>query len=346
MGTGGPAVNPFDIFDSFFGGGAGHPFEDFFGVSSRSSRRKRRGEDVVHPLKVSLEDVYNGTCKKLSLSRNILCPRCKGKGSKTSASGRCVGCQGQGMRVTIRHLGPGMIQQMQHICPDCKGSGESLIERDKCSQCRGSKVVQDKKILEVHVEKGMKHGQKIVFTGEADQAPNTETGDIIFVLQLKEHFKFKRKGDDLFIDHTLRLVEALCGFRFALTHLDGRQLLIKTNPGEVIKPGQTKCINHEGMPLYQRPFIKGNLYVHFQVDFPESGTLTIEQCRALRSALPSKAAPKLSKADLDECEETILRDVDMAEESRRRQQQRRTEAYHEDEDEDDMGGQRVQCSQQ
>lgn len=63
------------------------------------------------------------------------------------------------------------------------------------------------------------------------------TGDIVFVLQQKEHPKFKRKYDDLFVEHTLSLTEALCGFQFALTHLDGRQLLIRSNPGEVIKPG-------------------------------------------------------------------------------------------------------------
>ena len=67
--------------------------------------------------------------------------------------------------------------------------------------------------------------------------PDTITGDIVFVLQQKEHPKFKRKGDDLFVEHTLSLVEALCGFRFILTHLDGRQLLVKSNPGEVVKPG-------------------------------------------------------------------------------------------------------------
>ena len=57
------------------------------------------------------------------------------------------------------------------------------------------------------------------------------------MLQQKEHPKFKRKYDDLFVEHALCLTEALCGFQFALTHLDGRQLLIKSNPGEVIKPG-------------------------------------------------------------------------------------------------------------
>ncbi|KAF9590924.1 hypothetical protein IFM89_000469 [Coptis chinensis] len=41
-------------------------------------RRQRRGEDVMHPLKVSLEELYNGTSKKLSLSRNVICSKYKG----------------------------------------------------------------------------------------------------------------------------------------------------------------------------------------------------------------------------------------------------------------------------
>lgn len=68
--------------------------------------------------------------------------------------------------------------------------------------------------------------------------PDTVTGDIVFVLQQKEHPKFKRKGDDIFYEHTLSLTEALCGFQFIITHLDARQLLIKSQPGEVVKPGK------------------------------------------------------------------------------------------------------------
>lgn len=60
----------------------------------------------------------------------------------------------------------------------------------------------------------------------------------MFVIQQKEHPKFKRKGDDLFYEHTLSLTEALCGFQLVLTHLDNRQLLVKSNPGEVVKPGK------------------------------------------------------------------------------------------------------------
>lgn len=339
MGGGGGGHNPFDIFESFFGGAS--PFGGG-GGSSRVGRRQRRGEDVVHPLKVSLEDLYNGTSKKLSLSRNVLCSKCKGKGSKSGASMKCPGCQGSGMKVSIRQLGPSMIQQMQHVCADCKGSGESISDKDRCTQCKGEKVVQDKKVLEVHVDKGMQHSQKITFQGEADEAPDTVTGDIVFVLQLKEHAKFKRKNDDLSVEHTLNLTEALCGFQFILTHLDGRQLLIKSSPGEIIKPGQFKAINDEGMPIHQRPFMKGKLYIHFSVDFPESGTLSHEQCRALEACLPPKPSSGLTEMELDECEETILQDVNMEDEMRRKQQAAQ-EAYEEDEE---ASGPRVQCAQQ
>jgi DnaJ family protein A protein 2 len=41
-------------------------------------RRQKRGEDVVRTMMVSLEDLYNGTTKKLSLSRSVLCSKCKG----------------------------------------------------------------------------------------------------------------------------------------------------------------------------------------------------------------------------------------------------------------------------
>ncbi|WOL10204.1 hypothetical protein Cni_G18958 [Canna indica] len=115
-GGGGDFHNPFDIFEQFFGGGS-------FGGGSSRGRRQRKGEDVVHTLKVSLEDLYNGTSKKLSLSRNVLCRKCKGVGSKSGASGRCYGCHGTGMRTVTRQIGLGMIQQMQHVCPECRGSG-------------------------------------------------------------------------------------------------------------------------------------------------------------------------------------------------------------------------------
>ncbi|GJZ98679.1 hypothetical protein Tco_0671132 [Tanacetum coccineum] len=70
-----------------------------FGGGSSRGQRQRRGEDVVHPLKVSLEYLYNGTSKKLYLLHSVLYSKCKGKGSKSGASMKCACYQGSGMKV-------------------------------------------------------------------------------------------------------------------------------------------------------------------------------------------------------------------------------------------------------
>lgn len=53
------------------------------------------------------------------------------------------------------------------------------------------KVIRERKILEVNVDKGMVDGQKITFSGEGDQEPGLEPGDIIIVLDEREHKVYK-----------------------------------------------------------------------------------------------------------------------------------------------------------
>jgi len=123
--------------------------------------------------KVTLEDLYNGCAKKLRLTKNIICQPCGGKGGKGGKDSTCKDCKGQGVKMVIRQIGPGMIQQAQVHCPSCKGSGSVIADKDKCTSCHGEKTVKEKKTLEVHINKGMKHGEKIVFRGEADEAVST-----------------------------------------------------------------------------------------------------------------------------------------------------------------------------
>lgn len=52
-------------------------------------------------------------------------------------------------------------------------AGERINEKDRCKKCNGVKVNKESKILEVHVDKGMKEGQKITFRGEGDQQVST-----------------------------------------------------------------------------------------------------------------------------------------------------------------------------
>lgn len=59
-------------------------------------------------------------------------------------------------------------------------------------------------------------------------------------------------------------------------HLDGRALVLNHPAGEVLAPGTVRAIPNEGMPIYRSPFEKGNLYIKFDVKFPDGDSLTEE----------------------------------------------------------------------
>lgn len=99
--------------------------------------------------------------------------------------------------------------------------------------------------------------------------PGSETGDVVIVLQQTPHETFTRSHDDLFLNKKIRLVEALCGVQIVVKHLDGRDLVLKREAGQIIRPGDVKKVDNEGMPKYKNPFEKGNLYAKFEVIFPE-----------------------------------------------------------------------------
>jgi DnaJ family protein A protein 2 len=252
-----------DLFRMFFGGRGGP------GGGGRQGPRK--GEDVSHPIRVSLEDLYNGKTVKLAVQRQVIVGEAK----------RCSGCDGQGVVLELRQIALGMVQQIQRHCTECEGEGYQFQKK------------KERKVLDVGIEKGMRHNQKIVFAGMADEKPNAEAGDINFVVQEKDHDVFKRKGADLLITKTLSLNEALTGFSWKITHLDGREVVINSTPGEIIPAEDeggrpfVKVVPNEGMPSHGNPFVKGNLYVLFTVTFPKDGELTPEAAAAIKKWLPS-----------------------------------------------------------
>jgi len=185
-----------DLFDLMTGG-----------MGKRRRNEKRRGKDSAYPLQVTLDELYNGATRQFQLEKVVLCADCQGKGGATDMT--CGACRGQGIRMIIRQLGPGMITQQQMECDRCQGEGTIIPEADRCRTCFGVRVKKITKTLEVFVTKGMSHSTKIPFKGEGDEAPNTEPGDVIIVLQQLKHQLFKREGLNLFMKkkyHTPRIL--------------------------------------------------------------------------------------------------------------------------------------------
>lgn len=322
--------SPMDIFEMFFGMGGSR--------GGGRAQTRRRGKDVVYQMNVTLDELYNGSTRKLSIQKKILCEKCAGRGTKNPniIAERCGGCRGTGMQVRIEHLGPSIVQQIQSVCSDCGGKGERISAKDKCKSCDGKKITREKKILEVHIDKGMEDGQRITFSGEGDLEPGLEeAGDIIVVLDEKEHDTFKRlKTEDLLIHMELTLTEALCGFQKGIKTLDNRTLVITKIPGDVVKHGAVQCVIGEGMPRWKNPYEKGKLIIQFVVKFPD--TIDPAAIANLEAILPKRPKVELPGP---EAEEVTLMDLDSEREAAGRSRGR--EMY---EDEEGAGGaQGVQC---
>jgi len=204
-----------------------------------------------------------------------------------------------------------------------------------------------KKVLEVHIDKGMCDGQQIKFTGEGDQEPGLEPGDISIVLEEKPHNVFTRKKSDLIYTMKLDMVDSLCGFRRTVTTLDGRTLLVETKAGEVIKNLEYRAIDNEGMPKHKNPFEHGRLIIQFEVIFPDNQFLPVDKLNKLRSILPVSQFSSATADALKDAEECVLHayDPNMA----NSKSHDRFHGHHQGYDSDEEGGmpggaQRVQCA--
>jgi len=289
-----------DIFAQFFGmGGMASGFPG--GVP----RGPRKGVDDEQEYGVTLEELYKGKTARFSLTKNVICSHCKGKGGKENAKPQqCNMCDGRGSRQALRSIGPGIVTQETVMCDMCKGDGNYYKDKDKCKKCKGKKINAERKMLEIYIPRGSKHGERIVLDGEADQVPNHVPGDLVFHLVQAEHPVFKRTGADLTAHINITLAEALCGFsRVVIKHLDGRGLHVnhQEEKGRVIKPGQILKIPGEGMPI-KKSDLKGDLYLVVDIVFPNDEWLHDEKTAAqLKKLLPPPEKP-IQADTIDEVE--------------------------------------------
>ena len=90
----------------------------------------------------------------------------------------------------------------------------------------------------------MKNGEKIVIKGETNAVPDAdEQGDLIFIVNEINRNKLKRDGNNLVLEKTISLIDAMCGSRFTIKHFDGRDLLVKSD--KVIQPDSKMKLSNE-----------------------------------------------------------------------------------------------------
>jgi DnaJ family protein B protein 4 len=124
-------------------------------------------------------------------------------------------------------------------------------------------LAQISRTYHIKVSPGWKKGTRIIFAGQGDQDAHGDRRDLAFVLDELPHPVFRRDGNNLVVQHTVHLADALSGFTATLTHLDGRRIPVTVDV--VVGPGSTRVVRGEGMPSKAG---RGDLIVEFDVEFP------------------------------------------------------------------------------
>jgi DnaJ family protein B protein 11 len=234
-GGGGGGGGGFDPFSQFFGG---FPFG--WGGGGDGEEQTPRGHDVVVEMEVPLKDLYLGAHIPVTRDKNVIKP--------ASGTRKC-NCK---QKVVTQQVGPGMYQQYTtRVCEDCPNL---KYER-----------VADQ--LTVNIDPGMPDGHQISFFEEGEPLIDGEPGDLIMVIVTQPHFMFQRENDDLHMEYTISLLDALVGFEKEFAHLDEHK--VKLQSSGVTRPGQVDKIEGEGMPRFERSG-KGDLYVKYMIAFPKN----------------------------------------------------------------------------
>jgi DnaJ-class molecular chaperone len=239
----------------------------FFGGGQRQQQQKRKCKARLIQMTITLEEAYLGGTKPFEYAVRETCKICFGTGSANpAAQHKCGSCQGKGIRLVIQRMG-NMVLQTQQTCDECKGEGTTI--KDKCKECNGEKVKYNTKTKNIDIDKGVPDGHRYSFYGEGDEYPEVDTGDLIIEIFIEKHKDFIRKGADLIYKTEITLLQALTGFSFIINHLNGKKILIKSKEDEIIKPGVLKTVHELGMPFNNAPYKFGNLYLEFDLIFPD-----------------------------------------------------------------------------
>jgi molecular chaperone DnaJ len=218
----------------------------------------RRGDDLHLPVELSFDQAVTGLEADLTVERLSPCGRCGATGTAQRAvPAACGHCAGTGSV----WRGPGALEAGP--CPACQGAGVRVT--DPCASCRGRGVTPGRAAVHVTLPPGADTGAQFRFPGQGHSGPfGGPRGDLVVITRVREDPLFTRKGDNVYCEVPLTVVEAALGTRVAVTALDGGiDLLIP--PGT--QSGQVFRVRGRGMPRLSSAG-RGDLYVTVRVEIP------------------------------------------------------------------------------
>ena len=246
-----------DIFRSF-------GFEEVFERRGRrrTQRRPIKGEDIYQTVELTLEEAYSGTVVSVPIVRQVQCPVCEGYGyDKTRGERTCPTCGGRGVIYQRQFF-----ISISQTCPTCGGEG---VVREPCGKCGGKGTIPTKEEIKVRIPPGVDNGSRVLVEGKGHAGLNGGSpGDLYLLIKIKPHHLFERRGDNLYLDVSIKLTEAIMGTELEVPTLTGEKVKVKIPAG--VKEGDTVRVEGKGMPRLRGGGF-GDLFLKIHIDIPKLG---------------------------------------------------------------------------
>ena len=239
-----------DFFNTYFSGEGGR-FAGFdTGTSRQRTATRQRGEDIEHPIEVSLEEAARGGQRTIQTEVPEPCPTCGGSGYTSER----------------RQVGKRLVMETV-TCPTCGGTGVRATRRQ----------------IQVTIPAGVSEGSRIRVKGEGQRG--AEHGDLYLRVHLLPHPRFAAKGRDLHTSLPVLDDEAVLGAEVTLPTLFGGQLQLRVPPGS--QAGKVFRLKGKGLPGL-KDGVAGDLYATLEIRIPEPITPPMrelyEQVRQARTS--------------------------------------------------------------
>ena len=258
----------FDLADALrafmrdFGGEGA--FEDLFGSgrvrAGRGAGGGSRGDDLQVRLSLTLEEVATGVEKKIRVTHMKKCETCNGRGGQGESV--CPQCQGRGQ---VRRVQQTVFGQFVNVsaCPRCEGEGQIVAQ--PCKTCGGDGRKSASDTVSVKVPAGVAAGNYIPLRGLGDAgARGGPAGDLVVLIEEKQHELFERHGDDLAIDLPVSFSALALGGKVEVPLLAGGRAVVDVPAGT--PSGHVARVKGKGLPGLRGG--RGDLHVRLRVWVP------------------------------------------------------------------------------
>ncbi|HNW89814.1 MAG TPA: J domain-containing protein [Bacteroidales bacterium] len=122
--------------------------------------------------------------------------------------------------------------------------------------------------IRLNIKPGIHDGQKLKIKGKGKKGSRSTTpGDLFVIITLNPHPVFTRKENDLYCRIPLNISTAVLGGKLVVPTLTG--YVNMTIPYET-ENGKTFRLKGMGMPDYDYPTVKGDLYVTIYIEVPKN----------------------------------------------------------------------------